>query len=70
MTLTAKAVPVILGTQNFPDVMKVRYDYYITLMSGSPFRTEEKWFARGVGLIHHDIEFGQTIMDVNRYTIY
>ena len=70
MTLLAKAVPVTIGALNFPDVIKVRYDYYLTIIPAGPIRTEEKWFAKGIGLIHHDIESGQTILDVNRYTIY
>ena len=70
MTLLAKAVAVTIGTQNFPDVMKVKYDYYISIMPGTPIATEEKWFARGVGLIHHNLDNGQSVMDVNRYTIF
>jgi hypothetical protein len=68
MTLLAKAVAVSIGTQNFPDVIKVRYDYYISVTPGGPFYTEEKWYARGVGLIHDDAT--SPVIDVNRYTIY
>ena len=30
MTILAKAVPVTIGTFNFPDVIKVKYEYFIT----------------------------------------
>ena len=67
MTLLAKAVPVTVGSMSFPDVIKVRYDYYISL-TPAPFITEERWFAKGVGLIHYDSGSGTT--DIRRYTIF
>lgn len=49
MTLTAKAVPVTMGALNFPDVIKMTYEYFV---GGTSAITEERWFARGVGLIY------------------
>lgn len=66
MTLLAKAVSVTVGSQTFPDVIKVQYDYY--LIPGGLVGTEEKWFARGVGLVHYFS--APTLIEVNRYTIY
>ena len=68
MTLLAKAVPATVGLNTFPDVIKVRYDYYLSLAPGLPFTTEERWFARGVGLIHYNS--GSGITDLQRYTIF
>lgn len=54
MTILAKAVPVTIATFNFPDVIKVQYEYFIT---GNPaaVETDERWFAKNVGEIHHSI---------------
>ena len=54
MTIIAKSVPVTLGSKNYADVIKVKYDYFISLDPTTPVGTEERWFARGVGLIHDD----------------
>ena len=70
MTLLAKAVPVTIGSLTFPDVIKVKYDYFLMISPGVPISTEEKWFARGVGLIHDDIDTGNSFSDIIRYTIY
>ena len=70
MTLLAKGVPVTVGTLNFADVIKVRYDYYLMISPGVPISTEEKWFAKGVGLIHDDLDTGNSISDIIRYTIF
>ena len=59
MTLLEKAVPVTIGTFNFPDVIKIKYEYFIT---GDPSATEtdERWFAKNVGEIHSSISDGFT----------
>ena len=54
MTILAKAVPVTIATFNFPDVIKVQYQYFIT-GNPTPVETDERWFARNVGEIHHSI---------------
>ena len=71
MTLLAKAVPATIGTFNFPDVMKVRYEYFITAAPGTPFFIEERWFARNVGLIYNSLNDGTTndIFNIGRYQV-
>jgi hypothetical protein len=54
MTILAKAVPVTIATFNFPDVIKVKYEYFITGNS-TPVETDERWFAKNAGEIHHSI---------------
>ncbi|MDQ2721380.1 MAG: hypothetical protein M3Z26_16680 [Bacteroidota bacterium] len=51
MTLLSKAVPVTIGSFDFPDVIKVKYELFIT---GVPvaIQTEERWFAKNVGEIY------------------
>jgi len=51
MTILAKAVPVTIGIYNFPDVIKVKYEYFIT-GSAIPVETDERWFAKNAGEIH------------------
>lgn len=62
MTILAKAVPVTIGLFNFPDVIKVKYEYFV---SGIPIavETDERWFAKNVGEIHDSINYG-TITDI------
>jgi len=72
VTITAKAVAATVGSQTFPDVIKVTYKY---LPTGSPpgttpLLTEEKWFAKGVGLIYYDSEVFAAISEIGRYTVY
>lgn len=54
MTILAKAVPATIATFNFPDVIKVKYEYFIT-GNPTPLETDERWFAKNVGEIHHSI---------------
>lgn len=67
-TITEKAVPVTVGTLNFDDVIKVTYEYYYTLLPGTPIFTEERWFARGVGLIYDEFD-GTVVANIGRYQI-
>lgn len=71
MTLLAKAVPVTIGTFNFPDVIEVKYEYFIT---GFPtaVETDERWFAKNVGEIHDSMNNGTTInnYDIGAYQIF
>ncbi len=55
MTLLAKAVPVTIGTFDFPDVIRVKYEFFIT-GSPLPLETDERWFARNVGEVHFDYQ--------------
>ncbi len=71
MTLLEKAVPITIGTFNFPDVIKIKYEFFIT---GSPvaIQTDERWFARNVGEIYFDFNDGVNAFgyDVGRYQIF
>jgi hypothetical protein len=52
MTVLAKAIPVSIGPFNFPDVIEMKYEYYIV---GNPtaLETDQRWFARNVGEIYN-----------------
>jgi hypothetical protein len=64
MTILAKAVPVTIGGFNFPDVIKVQYEYFVT---GDPVavETDERWFAKNQGEIHDTFNDGTTTADYN-----
>lgn len=72
MTLLAKAVPVSIGAAfSFPDVIKVKYEYFI---SGSPSAliVNERWFARNVGEIYdsyNDLSLTQTY-NIGNYIVF
>lgn len=70
-TLVEKAVPVTIGTFNFPDVIKVKYEFFI---AGSPtvLETDTRWFARNIGEIHFDYNdgFNSGSFEVGRYQIF
>ena len=53
MTILEKGA-VTLGTFNFPDVIKVKYEYFL---AGSPtsLQTGERWFAKNVGEIYQSV---------------
>jgi hypothetical protein len=73
MTLLEKAVPVTIGTFNFPDVVKVKYEYEYAF-TGIPtiVETDERWFARNVGEIHDSYNDGvtTTVYDINDFRIF
>lgn len=71
MTLLAKAVPVTIGTFNFPDVIKVKYELFI-VPSPVPVETDERWFARNVGEIHfsYDDNVNVTTYDIGNFFVY
>ncbi|MEP6584400.1 MAG: hypothetical protein ABJA90_09035 [Ginsengibacter sp.] len=71
MTLLQKAVPVTIGTFNFPDVIKVQYEFFIT-GSPIPLETDERWFARNVGEVHFSYDDGVNSFayDVGKYQIF
>lgn len=69
MTILAQAVPVTLGNFNFPDVIKVKYEYYVSVQ-GSPAAltyTMERWFAKNVGEIYN--RFSSGTVDIHLYEI-
>ncbi|MEO8763297.1 MAG: hypothetical protein ABI416_03380 [Ginsengibacter sp.] len=71
MTVLEKSVPVTIGTINFPDVIKVRYEYFVTGIS-LPLETDERWFAKNVGEIHDSYSISGTTTgtyDVGDYLV-
>ncbi|MEO6452706.1 MAG: hypothetical protein ABIN97_01475 [Ginsengibacter sp.] len=70
ITISEKAVPATVGTLNFSDVIKVDYEYFqkTSLGNSVPVASEERWFARGVGLIYLDDLYGD-IYNIGRSTV-
>ena len=70
MTLLEKGA-VTIGTFNFPDVIKVKYEY---MLSGFPtsLETDERWFAKNVGEIYESFSDGSSTenYDVGAYMIF
>ena len=73
MTLLEKGVPATIGSFNFPDVVKVKYEYQYAFM-GVPtiVETDERWFARNVGEIHDSYNDGFSTVqyDIKDYQIF
>lgn len=57
MTLLAKGVAATSGNITSQDVIKVKYEYYFRSSPATPFATEEKWFAKGIGMIYDTITY-------------
>lgn len=73
MTLFEKATtPTTSGIVTSSDVLKVRYEYFVTIAPGTPFFTEERWFAKGIGLIYNSFNDGTNtdIYHIGRYQIF
>jgi hypothetical protein len=73
MTLFEKATtPVTSGVVTSSDVLKVRYEYFVTIAPGAPFFTEERWFAKGIGMIYNSFNDGTStdIYKVGRYQVF
>lgn len=73
MTLTAKSVSATSGVVTSNDVMKVKYEYFLTAPPAPPFLffTEERWFAKGIGLIYNSFDdgTGPEIYKVGRWRV-
>ncbi len=71
MTLQAKAVPVTIGTNNFPDVIKMKYDFY-QVGNSTPVETDQRWFARNVGEIYRNLSNSSvnSVYNVYQYQIF
>ncbi len=69
-TIAEKGVPATVGALSFPDVIKVSYQYYLSIPPSIavPVYTEEKWFARGVGLIYDNFD-DTDILNIGRYQV-
>jgi hypothetical protein len=70
-TITEKAVSATIGGVTFPDVIKVQYGYFIAEQSTTtPQFTEEKWFAKNVGLVYYNSFFLGDVLQVGKYTVF
>jgi hypothetical protein len=58
-TILAKG-PAVSGGKSYPDVIKVKYEYYESSPTSTPaiYLTEERWFAKGIGLIYNSFKGG------------
>ncbi len=57
MTILQKAIPVTIASFNFPDVIKVKYEYFL-LGAPVPAYTMERWFAKNTGEIYNSFTTG------------
>ncbi len=59
ITLTEKVTtPTTVGKVTSSDILKVKYDYY-KMAAGMPlsiFYKEERWFAKGIGLVYNSFD--------------
>jgi hypothetical protein len=69
-TIKEKGVSATVGGEVFDDVIKVTYDYFESSTPGTPAVTEEKWFAKGVGLIYYISDFYGGSLQIGRHTVY
>ena len=71
MTILAKAVPVTIGSFNFPNVIKMKYEFFV-LGSPTALETAERWFAYNAGQIHTSLTDGVTTIsyDIGSYQIF
>jgi hypothetical protein len=72
MEILDKAVPVTsIPGFNFPDVIKVQYQYFITGIT-NPILTQERWFAKNTGEIYFSSSDGTSskIYQVTAYQVF
>jgi len=73
MTLYQKVTTSItVGSVTSSDILKMKYEYFVTSAPATPFFTEERWFARGIGLIYNSFNDGtnNTIYNIGGYHVY
>ncbi len=73
MTLFEKATtPTTSGNVTSSDVLKVRYEYLLTTAPTTPFYSEERWFAKNIGLIYNSFTDGTNtdIYNVGGYKVF
>ncbi|MEO9005130.1 MAG: hypothetical protein ABI288_10355, partial [Ginsengibacter sp.] len=56
---------------NFPDVLKVKYEYFLT-GNPNPLFTQERWFAKNTGEIYFSTNNGSENLkfEVGRYQVF
>lgn len=72
MTILAQAVAVTsIPGYNFPDVIKVQYQYFIT-GNPNPILTQERWFAKNQGEIYFSSNDGTatSVYEVTNYQVF
>lgn len=72
MTILAQAVPVTsIPGYNFPDVIEVQYQYFIT-GNPNPILTQERWFAKNQGEIYFSSNNGTvtSVYEVSTYQVF
>jgi len=71
MTILEKAVPVTIASFDFPDVIKVKYEYFL-LNAPVPAYTMERWFAKNIGEIYNSFTMGPEteIHQIEEFRIY
>jgi hypothetical protein len=70
-TILDKAATADVGGNTYSDVIKVKNEYFITLIEGFPAVSqlvEERWYARDIGLIYLNSDAGQTLT-IKRYQV-
>lgn len=70
-TILDKAATADVNGTTYNDVIKVKNEYFITLVAGFPAVSqwvEERWYARGIGLIYLNSDAGQTLT-IKRYQV-
>lgn len=73
MTLFAKVTTATqVGVVNSSDILKVRYEYFVSIAPGIPFFVEERWFAKGIGMVYNSFNDGSTtdVYQVGRYQVF
>ncbi len=68
MTIIEKGVVATVGTSTFNNVIKVKYEYFISLFPAGAAATEERWFAPNVGLIYINID-NTNVFNIGRYSV-
>jgi hypothetical protein len=78
MTLFEKiTTPTTIGVVTSSDILKVRYEYFNTVAPATPTLIEERWFAKGIGMIYNSLTYRTTgtatntdIYHVERYQVF
>ena len=73
MTLYQKVTTATtVGNVTSSDILKMKYEYFVTAAPGTPFFTEERWFAKGIGLIYNSFDDGSNskIYKAGRYQVF
>jgi hypothetical protein len=73
MTLFEKATtPTTSGNVTSSDVLKVKYEYVTPAAPTTPLYSEERWFAKNIGLIYYSFTDGTNtnVYNIGRYQVF